>query len=105
MANPGTSHPQTAAGLVAGQANGKESHTTAPDVNFWAVFESAPDAYLLLAPDPPRFTMVAANEARLRATLTRREDVIGRPLSRSFQTTPTTPPRRASATCWRRWTR
>lgn len=25
------------------------------DVNFWAVFESAPDAYLLLAPDPPHF--------------------------------------------------
>jgi PAS domain S-box-containing protein len=91
MANSATSHPQTAAGLVAGQANGKESHTTAPDVNFWAVFESAPDAYLLLAPDPPRFTMVAANEARLRATLTRREDVIGHPLFEVFPDNPDDP--------------
>jgi PAS domain S-box-containing protein len=91
MANPGSSHPQTAAGLAASQATGKESHTTAPDVNFWAVFESAPDAYLLLAPDPPHFTMVAANEARLRATLTRREDIIGHPLFEVFPDNPDDP--------------
>lgn len=34
------------------------------EANFWAVFESAPDAYLLLATDAPRFTMIAANDAR-----------------------------------------
>jgi PAS domain S-box-containing protein len=55
-----------------------------PAVDFWAVFESAPDNYLLLAPDAPRFTMLAANEARLRATGTRREDVLGRPLFEIF---------------------
>ncbi|HEU4631666.1 MAG TPA: PAS domain S-box protein [Gemmatimonadaceae bacterium] len=60
-------------------------------MNFWAVFESAPDAYLLLAPDAPRFTMVAANEARLRATMTRREDVLGRPLFEVFPDNPTDP--------------
>ena len=53
-------------------------------MNFWAAFESAPDAYLLLAPDAPRFTMVAANHARLLATGTRREDVVGRPLFEVF---------------------
>ncbi|HKS21464.1 MAG TPA: ATP-binding protein [Thermoanaerobaculia bacterium] len=63
----------------------------APDANFWAVFESAPDAYLLLATDAPRFTMVAANEARLRATMTRREDVVGRPLFEVFPDNPTDP--------------
>ncbi len=59
------------------------------DANFWAVFESAPDAYLVLAPDPPRFTMVAANETRLRVTMTRREEVIGRPLFEVFPDNPT----------------
>jgi PAS domain S-box-containing protein len=46
------------------------------------VFDSAPDAYLVLASDPPRFTVVAADEARLRLTMTRREDVLGHPLFR-----------------------
>jgi PAS domain S-box-containing protein len=68
---------------------GRRPATAVP--NFWAVFESAPDAYLLLAPDPPRFTMVAANETRLRVTMTRREDVIGRPLFEVFPDNPTDP--------------
>jgi PAS domain-containing protein len=63
----------------------------ARETNFWAVFDSAPDAYLLLAPDPPRFTMVAANESRLRVTMTRREDVVGRPLFEVFPDNPTDP--------------
>jgi PAS domain S-box-containing protein len=64
-----------------------------PDVaaDFWAVFASAPDAYLLLAPDPPCFTMVAANDARLRVTGTRREDVVGRPLFEVFPDNPADP--------------
>jgi hypothetical protein len=41
-----------------GQARNRVPH--APGVDFWAVFESAPDSYLLLAPDAPRFTMLAA---------------------------------------------
>lgn len=59
--------------------------------DFWAVFNSAPDAYLLLAPDPPHFTMVAANDARLRVTMTRREDVEGRPLFEVFPDNPDDP--------------
>lgn len=61
------------------------------EVDIWAVFESAPDAYLLLAPDPPRFTMLAANAARLRATGTRREEVVGRPLFDVFPDNPADP--------------
>lgn len=60
----------------------------APDVNFRAVFESAPEAYLLLAPDPPYFTMLAANDARLHATMTKLEDVIGQPLFEVFPDNP-----------------
>lgn len=61
----------------------------AHDPDFRAVFDFAPDAYLLLAPDAPRFTMLAANDARLRATMTRLEDVIGRPLFEVFPDNPT----------------
>jgi PAS domain S-box-containing protein len=83
MANPGTSDPTSAGGLATEQER--------RDPNFRAVFDSAPDAYLLLAPDAPRFTMVAANETRLRVTMTRREDVIGRPLFEVFPDNPTDP--------------
>lgn len=92
MTSPGTSDPTHAGGVAAGQdGQPGASHPAAPALNFWAVFESAPDAYLLLAPDPPRFTMVAANEARLRATLTRREDVVGRSLFEVFPDNPNDP--------------
>jgi PAS domain S-box-containing protein len=69
----------------------RDPRRLASDVNFWAAFESAPDAYLLLAPDAPRFTMVAANAARLRVTMTRREDVVGRALFEVFPDNPTDP--------------
>lgn len=62
-----------------------------PDVNFRALFDSAPDSYLVLAADPPRFTLVAVNEARLRATSTRREDILGRPLFELFPDDPADP--------------
>lgn len=71
------------------QKHAEEKSDFAVDANFWAVFDSAPDAYLLLATDAPTFTMVAANQARLRATMTRREDVIGRPLFEVFPDNPT----------------
>ena len=45
-----------------------------------AIFEAAPGIQLVLAPDAPRFTMLAASDERLVATLTSRDDVIGRPL-------------------------
>src|ERR671938_884031 len=92
MVNPGTSDPEPGGGLATEQDQHRPAPRPAvPDLNFWAVFESAPDAYLLLAPDPPRFTMVAANDARLRGTMTRREDVIGRALFEVFPDNPTDP--------------
>ena len=57
-------------------------------LDFRAVFDFAPDVYLVLAPDPPRFTILAANDARLRATGTSREDVIGAPLFEAFPDNP-----------------
>jgi hypothetical protein len=39
-------------------------------LDFRALFEGSPDVLLVLLPDSPRFTMVAATEARLAATHT-----------------------------------
>jgi PAS domain S-box-containing protein len=92
MANPGTSGPKPAGRRTPERdRHDQDQRPAAADMNFWAVFESAPDGYLLLAPDPPRFTMVAANDSRLRVTMTRRENVIGRPLFEVFPDNPTDP--------------
>lgn len=78
---------------AAGDARGsdRQAHDATPALDVRAVFESAPDAYLLLAPDPPRFTMLAANEARLRATGTHRDEIIGRALFEAFPDNPSDP--------------
>jgi PAS domain S-box-containing protein len=91
MAKSGSDPTQAGSLTLEEDRHDQEQHPAAPDANFWAVFECAPDAYLLLAPDPPRFTMLAANESRLRVTMTRREDVIGRPLFEVFPDNPTDP--------------
>ncbi|MFO0549406.1 MAG: ATP-binding protein [Polyangiaceae bacterium] len=61
------------------------------NVDFRLLFESSPDELLVLLPDSPRFTIVAATEARLRATQTTREATIGRPLFEIFPDNPETP--------------
>jgi len=55
------------------------------------VFEAAPNPYLLLAADAPAFTIVAANDAYLRATMTRREAIVGRGLFGAFPDNPGDP--------------
>jgi formate hydrogenlyase transcriptional activator len=44
-------------------------------IDFQALFESVPGLYLVLAPD---FTIVAVSDAYLRATMTKREEILGR---------------------------
>ncbi len=58
----------------------------APD--FRSLFESAPGLYLVLLPD---FTIVAVSEAYLAATMTRREDIVGRNLFDVFPDNPNDP--------------
>ena len=55
------------------------------------VFEASPDVLLVLLPDAPRFTMVAATNARLEATHTTREQTMGRPLFEVFPDNPEDP--------------
>jgi signal transduction histidine kinase/PAS domain-containing protein len=46
--------------------------------DFRALFDAAPGLYLVLAADPPRFTMLAANDERLLGTMSTREATLGR---------------------------
>lgn len=61
----------------------------APD--FRALFESSPGLYLALLPDSPRFTIVAVSDAYARATMTRREQILGRALFEVFPDNPDDP--------------
>lgn len=57
-------------------------------LDFSAVFDAAPGIYLVL---DANFNMVAANEARLKATMMMRQDVIGRNLFEVFPDNPDDP--------------
>jgi PAS domain-containing protein len=59
-----------------------------PLPDFRSLFESAPGLYLVLAPD---FMIVAASDAYLRATMTRREEILGRVLFEVFPDNPDDP--------------
>ena len=59
--------------------------------DFRTLFESAPECFLVLAPDPPRFTILAATDAYLTATRTRREEIVGRPVFEVFPDDPDDP--------------
>jgi PAS domain S-box-containing protein len=60
------------------------------DLDFRALFENAPGAYLVLAPDPG-FTILAVNDAYLEQTGTSRAAIVGRPLFEVFPDPPDDP--------------
>ncbi|HVY61474.1 MAG TPA: PAS domain-containing protein, partial [Planctomycetota bacterium] len=62
----------------------------APRPDFRAFFESAPGLYLVLEPGLP-FRIVAASDAYLRATKTRREAILGRGIFEVFPDNPEDP--------------
>ncbi len=59
-------------------------------LNYQAIFEAVPNLHLILAPDQD-FTILAASDAHLRATHTRREESIGRPVFDVFRKNPDDP--------------
>ena len=59
-------------------------------LDYQAIFEANPNLHLILAPDKD-FTVLAANDARLRATYTRREQSVGRPVFEVFRKNPDDP--------------
>ena len=60
----------------------------AAGINFQRLFESAPGLYLILQPD---LTIVAVSDAYLQATMTIREDILGRGLFDVFPDNPDDP--------------
>jgi len=58
------------------------------ELDYRRVFEATPVPYLVLTPD---FTIVAANDVRLQATMTTRADIIGKPLFDVFPDNPDDP--------------
>lgn len=65
-----------------------DSSYTLPVPDFRKLFESAPGLYLVLTPD---FTIVAVSEAYLQATMTSREEIIGRGIFDVFPDNPDDP--------------
>jgi len=59
--------------------------------NFRTLFESVPGLYLVLEPDAPRYTIVAVSEAYTRATMTKRDELLGRGLFEAFPDNPADP--------------
>ena len=59
----------------------------APALNFQTVFESVPGLYLVVLPDP-QFTIVAASDSYLKATMTRRDEILGRGIFDVFPDNP-----------------
>ena len=55
------------------------------------LFEAGPAACLVLAPDPPKFPIVAVSDAYLRATMTDRALIVGRALFEVFPDNPDDP--------------
>ena len=52
--------------------------TTAPELDYRAIFAAAPTAFLLVRADAPRWTILAASDEYCRITHQRRENLVGR---------------------------
>ncbi|MGD0909466.1 MAG: sigma 54-interacting transcriptional regulator [Candidatus Acidiferrales bacterium] len=63
-------------------------HKTIPTPDFQTLFQSVPGLYLALAPD---LTIIAVSDAYLRATMTTREDILGRGIFEVFPDNPDDP--------------
>lgn len=59
-----------------------------PTPDFQIIFQSLPGSYLILKPQPPHFNIVAASDQYLEATLTKRQDIIGRDIFDVFPDNP-----------------
>lgn len=70
------------------KAKRHSSINTLPELHYRAVFESVPGLYLILLPDAPKFTVVAVSDAYANATMTKREDIIGKGIFETFPDNP-----------------
>ncbi len=68
-----------------------EPVNVSPAPDFRAFFESAPNAILVILPDDPAFTIVAASDEYIRVSGTKREDMVGRSVFDVFPDNPDDP--------------
>jgi PAS domain S-box-containing protein len=66
----------------------KKSSPSSPTPDFQALFQSAPGLYLVLTPD---LNIVAVSDAYMRATMTKREEILGRGIFDVFPDNPDDP--------------
>ena len=64
---------------------------TPPFRDFKSVFMASPGSYLAVLPDAPRFTILTANDAFLKVTMTSREQIVGRGMFEVFPDDPNDP--------------
>jgi PAS domain S-box-containing protein len=69
--------------------SGRTTEVSLPD--FRALFDAVPGLYLVLLPNDPTYTIVAANHAYAHATLTNAEQIVGRGLFEVFPDNPDDP--------------
>ncbi|NUO47699.1 MAG: response regulator, partial [Polyangiaceae bacterium] len=62
-----------------------------PLPDFRTLFEAAPGLYLVLRPNSPTFTIVAVSDAYVRATMTKRDEILGRGIFEIFPDNPADP--------------
>ncbi|MBB4638600.1 PAS domain-containing protein [Longimicrobium terrae] len=68
-----------------------DANTAGEGPDFRALFHALPGLFLVVRADAPRFTIVAASDAYLHATVTRREDITGRGIFEAFPDRPGDP--------------
>lgn len=68
-----------------------ERNGPAASIDFRALFEAVPGLYLVLAADSPKFTIIAVSNAYLQATMTQREEILGRGIFEVFPDNPNDP--------------
>jgi CheY-like chemotaxis protein len=66
----------------------RNSHSPSPAPDFQALFQSAPGLYLVLS---PHLNIVAVSDSYLRATMTKREEILGRGIFEVFPDNPDDP--------------
>jgi hypothetical protein len=65
------------------------------NVDIQQIFNATPAALMVLASDIPRFTILAVTDAYTKATLTRREEIVGKGVFEVFPDNPDDPNNRA----------
>jgi PAS domain S-box-containing protein len=65
-------------------------------VDFQSLFNAVPGCFLVLAPNSPVFTILAATNEYLRVTKTKRHEIVGRPLFEVFPDNPDDPATQAT---------